>query len=166
LKAVVDTNVAVIANGGAHVSASPACQINCIEILERCVASGQVFIDDLEEILTLYDARLRPQGEPGVGDRFYRHLLNNLGNARRVTRVTLAHQRANRLHAAFLAGSLAQFDPDDRVYALCGAVSRAPVKTATDSDWLDHEAGLVACGVQIHFVCGKAAAQKKGASGA
>jgi hypothetical protein len=108
--------------------------------------------------LTEYGARLYPEGQPGVGDLFYRHVLDNQGNARRVRTVRTASPRGNALREAFERGTLADFDPSDRKFALCGVVARVPVATATDSDWVQHEVGLAACGVQIEYVCGRQAA--------
>jgi hypothetical protein len=93
---------------------------------------------------------------------FYRHVLDNQGNREAVLAVSTGHSRARRLHDAFAAkGSLAHFHHDDRVFAIVSAVSRSPVATAVDSDWLEHETGLKACGVRIEFVCGREAAARK-----
>jgi len=66
--------------------------------------------------------------------------------------------RGDDLREAFERGTLADFDPSDRKFALCAVVARVPVATATDSDWVQHEVGLAACGVQIEYVCGREAA--------
>jgi hypothetical protein len=154
---VVDTNVAMIANGR-DIHASDDCRILAIELLVNLVESGRVVIDDAGAILAEYGRRLHPRGQPGVGDRFYRYLLDNQGNSRRVRAVSTAQPRGEALRAAFERGALSTFDHSDRVFALCAAVGRAPVATATDSDWVQHEAGLAACGVQVEYVCGRAAA--------
>jgi hypothetical protein len=155
---VVDTNIAVIANGGANVTASVNCQLECVKTLQRIVANGRVAIDIAGEILAEYQKRLDPRGQPGVGDFFYRHLIDNQGNTAKVRAHDITHKRADALRAAFQNGNLAAFDPDDRVFALCAVVAKATVLTATDSDWVQHEAGLAACGVKLQFVCGREAA--------
>ncbi len=156
---VVDTNVAVVANGGADVTAAIECQLKCVEALQQIVKKGVLALDTDGDILAEYQKRLKPEGQPGVGDLFYRHVIDNQGNAKRVRTHDTGHLRANALRDAFAATStLADFDADDRVFALCAVAANATVLTATDSDWADHEAGLRACRVKLKFVCGKAAA--------
>jgi hypothetical protein len=154
---VVDTNVAVIANGR-DTNASMECRLRSVTALEHLVQSGCVVIDDAGSILDEYQGRLHPQGQPGVGDRFYRHILDNRGNVRRVRMVDTECTRADVLRRAFERGTLAAFDRSDRVFALCAVVARVPVATAMDSDWARHQAGLTACSVRIEFVCGREAA--------
>lgn len=156
---VVDTNIAVIANGR-ETTASDACQLKAIEFLEMLVAKDRTIIDSGNRVLTEYRKRLKAEGQPGVGDQFFRHLLDNQGNTKAVRVVEESDARADPLRHAFTHGNLSGFDPSDRPFALCAAVGRARVVTATDSDWLIHEVGLQACGVRVDFVCGKAAATK------
>ena len=156
---VVDTNAAVTANGGPNVHASNDCQLKCIEALRKIVKQGIVAIDTNGGILAEYQKRLRPEGQPGVGDLFYRHVIDRQGDISRVRAHNVGHRRADALRAAFAAtGTLADFDTDDRVFALCAVAANATVLTATDSDWVEHEVGLRACRLKLWFVCGKAAA--------
>jgi hypothetical protein len=161
IKRVVDTNVAIVANGR-DTHASDDCQLSCIQLLEDLVKSGCVVIDDRSLIIEEYSNQLRPQGQPGVGDRFYRHVLDNQGTERKLKQVTIDAQRGDALREAFKNGELSNFDRSDRVFALCSVIGRAPIATATDSDWHDHHNGLCACGVQVHFVCGHHVARAGG----
>jgi hypothetical protein len=154
---VIDTNVAVIANGR-DVTASDECRHRSVIVLEALVKRGCIVIDTDGSILAEYGAGLHPEGQPGVGDLFYRHVLDNQGNARRVRIVRTVGVRGDALREAFRRGTLADFDPSDRKFALCAVTARVPVATATDSDWVQHEVGLAACGVQIEYVCGREAA--------
>lgn len=158
---VFDTNVAVVANGR-DTHASPKCQIKAIDVLSSAVDNGTVVIDDGNQILLEYGKRLYAKGQPGVGDLFYRHVLDNAGNARKVVQVDLNSQRARGLIDAFEKGNLSAFDPSDRPFALCSVVAKAPVLSATDSDWVEQEAGLKACGVRISYVCGRTVAEAGG----
>lgn len=152
---VIDTNAAVTANGGPDVHASEECQLKCVEALQQIVKKGIIAIDTDGEILAEYQKRLRPEGQPGVGNLFYRHVIDHQGDTSRVRVHDVGHQRTDALRAAFQNGNLADFDPDDRVFALCAVAANATVLTATDSDWVQHEAGLRACRVKLKFVCGK-----------
>ena len=156
---VVDTNVAVVANGR-DVTASADCQISSIELLEALLERGRILIDGPGEILVEYQKRLHAEGQPGVGDLFFRHVLDNQGNAKRIRLVDTQGARTTPLRNAFAHGGLARFDPSDRPFALCAVAGRSSVAVATDSDWIEHEAGLQACGVRVHYVCGRSAATK------
>jgi len=151
----------VVANArNTHVDA--VCTRRAIELLIKLRENGVVLLDDAGHIVGEYGRNLRPQGQPGVGDRFYRDVIDNQGNSARVRVVDVQQARGNALRAAFTGGTLSEFDVADRPFALCSAVGRAPVATATDSDWTDHEAGLRACGVRIEYVCGRAVAAGEG----
>lgn len=156
---VVDTNIAVVANGR-DVTASVSCQIASIELLEALIDNGKIMIDSSGDILLEYKKRLHAEGQPGVGDLFFRHILDNQGNSKRVRIVDPEGDRTIGLRDAFRNGDLARFDPADRPFALCSVSGRVAVAIATDSDWVEHEAGLQACGVRVHYVCGRDAATK------
>ena len=138
--------------------ASDECRLLSVTALSTLVASGRIVIDDAGSIIAEYNGRLHPAGQPGVGDLFYRH-VGQPGQRQTGSDGANAHTRADALRAAFEHGALAAFDPSDRVFALCAVIARVSVATATDSDWIEHEAGLAACGVQIEFVCGHEAAR-------
>ena len=63
--------------------------------------NGKTVVDREGVILAEYGKRLRPQGQPGVGDLFYRHILDNRGNRKSVLTVDLVGKRASRLGEAF-----------------------------------------------------------------
>ena len=159
-KHVVDTNVAVVANGR-RVTASGDCQEKAISYLLAIVETGCVMIDSSGEILSEYKKRLFAKGQPGTGDHFYNHVLINQKNGKRVRQHDLGQKRADALRDAFSKGTLKKFDADDRPFAMCAAVARTSVATCTDSDWTEHEAGLGACGVKVEFICGRDAAVKR-----
>lgn len=158
---VVDTNVAVVANGR-DTHASPKCRLKCVELLSSLREHGRAVIDSDGSIIAEYAKRLHPEGQPGVGDMFFRHVLGNQANAAAVLSVDVKGDRATALIQAFVKGTLRKFDADDRVFALASAVSRAPVATATDTDWPMHHAGLHACGASIVYVCGRGVAEAGG----
>jgi hypothetical protein len=158
---VVDTNVAVVANGR-DTHASIDCCRACVQTLTAIRDRGMSVIDSSGLILGEYQKRLRAEGQPGVGDLFFRHLLDNQTNQKLVQLADPNGTRADALKHAFLRGTLAKFDSDDRVFAQVSVVARAPVITATDSDWPNHEAGLNACGVIVEYACGRETAEAGG----
>ena len=66
---VVDTNVAIVANGR-ETHADGPCQFACIVKLERVVEQEIVAIDCTNFILDEYRNYLCHSGQPGVGDAF------------------------------------------------------------------------------------------------
>jgi imidazolonepropionase-like amidohydrolase len=50
--------------------------------------------------------------------------------------------------------ALADFDRSDRKFAALARNAKAPVATATDSDWLNHRAALVRHAIAVDFICG------------
>ena len=76
MKAVVDTNVAIAANGR-NTHASLACQLACIEFLEKLVSAKYrtaIILDDLDLIISEYSGYLNYKGQPGVGDMFFKYI--------------------------------------------------------------------------------------------
>jgi hypothetical protein len=73
---VVDTNVAVVANGR-ETHAGAGCQLECVRRLRELVQHGVVVLDRLGLILEEYRRHLCPAGQPGVGDAFLRHLFDH-----------------------------------------------------------------------------------------
>ena len=69
---VVDTNVAIVANGrGTHADVS--CQLACVERLEEVTRQWVVAVDDGGAILDEYSGHLHHSGIPGVGDAFFKY---------------------------------------------------------------------------------------------
>ena len=86
---VVDTNVAIVANGReAH--ADSRCRLTCIKRLESIVAGEVVACDDRNSILEEYKKHLSFSGMPGVGDKFFKHVFNSQFQENRVRRVAVA----------------------------------------------------------------------------
>lgn len=153
---VVDTNVAVCANGETP-QASPRCVIACVDALEALKRRGTVLIDVHGDILGEYVGRLSRSGQPGVGDAFLRWLIDNQANRYRVRQVTTTPDGAGG-YAEFPADpALAGFDRDDRKFvavALSASRRHPPsILNATDSDWKTFEAELAIHHVRIEFLC-------------
>ena len=156
MKAVIDTNVLLVANGD-HADASEACIIECVRRLQNMQASGIAVIDDDFRIIREYLNKARPKTQKGVGDAYLKWLLQNQGNAKRVETVTL-NEWAPDHFAEFPDPSLApQFDAPDRKFAAVAHAhpSKPPVWQAVDCKWLDWWPALRARGVQVVFLCGE-----------
>ena len=143
---VVDTNVAVAANGR-DTHADEQCQLACVEKLESVVATEVVAIDDGGAILDEYMRRLNLSGMPGVGDAYLRHVFNYQGQNHRVRRVAVTPNEDDRRGYHELPENA--FDRSDRKFLAVAVVSGAVVLNATDSDWGEEEALMERLGVEV-----------------
>jgi hypothetical protein len=153
-RAVIDANVPIVANGRDG-NYDLACQAACVEAIMQVMKRGTTFIDDGGAILAEYTRYLYFRGQPGVGDAFFRFIMQNQGNRRRVRQINLPTQGATNDYVDFPSDPrLANFDRSDRVYAACARKAQVPVLNAVDSDWLDHRTALLENGITIVFLCG------------
>jgi hypothetical protein len=151
---VVDANVPIVANGrsGNH---HLECQLACVDALERIMKRGKVFIDDGGAILEEYTRYLYYRGQPGVGDAFFRFIIQNQANRRRVRQIALPLRGDTADYVDYPDDPrLATFDRSDRKYAVCARKSRKPVLNAVDSDWLEYRVALDENGIEVRFLCG------------
>lgn len=159
---VVDTNVAVAANGR-DTHADEQCQLACVEKLESVVATEVAAIDDRGSILMEYRRRLNQSGMPGVGDAFLRHVFNYQGQNHRVRRVPVTPNEDDRRGFDELPENT--FDRSDRKFLAVAVVARAVVLNATDSDWGEQQALMERLGVEVSQLCpqhaSKAARRKR-----
>ena len=153
---VVDTNVAIAANGR-RTHADLPCQLACVQRL-RDVVSEVIAIDDLGHIMGEYAKHLRYAGQPGVGDMFFRHLFDNQYRSERVRRVPVVQSSDEDRGFEELPPN--SFDPSDRKFLAVATAARAVVLNATDSDWREHAALLDSLSVEIQQLCPQHAAKQ------
>ena len=154
---VVDTNVAVVANGRAP-QASAECVSACARALGEFESGrSRLVLDDEWWILREYQNNLRSAGQPGPGDAFFKWVLTNQANPRRCERVriTALHSDGSDFAEFPRDAALAAFDPADRKFV---AVSRAhaarpPIAQAVDSKWWRLRSALERCAVAVEFLC-------------
>ena len=153
---VVDTNVPIVANGGADGDdgrrPSAQCQKACILFLTKLLRRHRILLDQAGAIQEEYRRYLNPRGQPGVGDRFYLEIINS--SFERIERIPLPKRADGEYEHLPQAVIDAGFDKSDRKFAALACLANAPVANATDSDWLDHHAILTKNGIVIEFVCG------------
>lgn len=154
MKAVIDTNVLLVANGQ-HADMSAAGVSECVRRLQTMQAGGTVVIDDGYRIVGEYLHKSRPNAQKGAGDVFLKWLLQNTSNSGRVDSVSLTELAPNH-YAEFPDPALApQFDAPDRKFAAVAHAhpDKPPVWQAADSKWLDWWPALAAKGVRVDFLC-------------
>lgn len=157
---VVDTNVAVAANGrGTH--ADLQCQRECVEKLASVVKEETIAIDDAGLILDEYAKHLSLSGRPGVGDVFLKHVFDHQYQPSRVRRVTLRPSAdAQREFEDLPRNSL---DRSDRKFLAVAVVAGADVLNAMDSDWNEQHALLSRLRVHVRQLCPQHASMAAGA---
>ena len=161
LKSVVlDTNVALVANGAAD-QADAACVQTCLEQLQAIKGDAkdncELLLDDVGLILDEY-LKQKPHGFPqGAGDAFLVWVYDNQANPMHVGVVPVTPLMDDpRGFAEFPEDpDLASFDNDDRKFvAVALASKKSPtVLNATDSDWWHHREALTRNGVRMNFLC-------------
>jgi hypothetical protein len=164
---VIDTNVPIFANYGVAPDKIEDkrldldCVEKCVERIERAI-SGEgengVVIDEGWEILGEYGNKLDPQGQ-GLGDRFYKWLLNNQHNTSVVTRNPIT-ENAERGYEEFPDHpDLIDFDRSDRKFVAVAFAHRDPKKPnilqAADGKWCHWAPALKERGVEVEFLCPK-----------
>jgi len=154
MKAVVDTNVLLVANAS-HPDISPACIDTCIAMLQALQEDGTVVIDDGHLILTEYLEKTSLDSPKGLGDVFLKWLLQQLANPARVAQVRITPDRQGGFKE-FPDKLLQQrFDPPDRMFVAVANAhpERPPILQAGDCKWLDWWQELALYGVRIDFLC-------------
>lgn len=151
IRYVIDTNVPIVANGKDE-SVRLDCRIAAVELLRDAIENGMIYLDIDGEIQTEYRTYLNPKGQPGVGDLFYREVINS--HPKRVSRVDVS-KRADGEYVDVPQEIVdAGFDPSDRKFVAVALKSNAIVHNAVDSDWVDDRILLEGSGVKIIFLCG------------
>ena len=155
-RCVVDTNVAIVANGRPDQNdprpPSIACRTATVTFLSKVVNKGRVLLDSAGEIQDEYRRHLNPSGAPGVGDRFYQEVLHC--SPELVERVDLPMRVDGEYEDLPQSLIDAGFDPSDRKFAALAHKEGVPVYNAIDSDWIEHAAALAAEEIQVENLCG------------
>ena len=154
---IVDTNVAVVANGGFE-DASHDCKQLCIDSLEE-ITTGKVklALDDQRRIIEEYHKYLNPDGQPGVGDAFLKWVEINWSNPARcnLVPITPVNGLDNEFEEFPDDPALKDFDPDDRKFIAVAIAhcAKPAILQAVDSKWLDFRDALQQHGVRVELIC-------------
>lgn len=165
LRCVIDTNVAVTANGE-NEGARQVCVASSARALHSVMEAGHVFIDSAGRIVEEYRANLRAKGQPGPGDAFFKWLLTHEWGQRRVTQVPITPKDDDPQDFAEVPrppGGI-RFDPSDRKFLAVAAAhpEHPPILQSLDSKWWGWRGALGAAGITVHFLCEAEIAEKHG----
>lgn len=150
----MDTNVPVVANGAAAQAGSD-CVVACIDALATARRDSCFLLDTLGLIIGEYRRNLRPAGQPGVGDAFFKWLWDNQGHKAHCRRIPIQEDAVRGFVEFPDHPDLEHFDPDDRKFVAVALASgmMPPVLNASDPDWWQHRVALRHVGVEIVFLC-------------
>ena len=147
---VVDTNVAIAANGR-NTHADLPCQMACIDRLEIAVERQVIAVDDHGAIVEEYSRYLDASGGPGVGDMFFKHVFDSQYEGDRVVRVQVTPSADEERGFDELPRN--SFDPSDRKFLAVAVAGGAVVLNATDSDWGEQAQLLNSLSVEVDQLC-------------
>ncbi|MCZ0941735.1 MAG: hypothetical protein OXJ53_01615 [Gammaproteobacteria bacterium] len=152
---VVDTNVAIVANGEADKKGKLPdlrCQTGCVAKLREVVDSGTVAIDDKYAILREYHKHLSARSgrseEPKPGSVFFKSVLQS---SCPVHCVSVGAGEDDSWGIDALRHST--FDRSDRKFLAVAVAVGGVVVNATDSDWREHRSLMDGLGVEVQEVC-------------
>ena len=152
--AIVDTNVAVVANARTP-QASDACLQACVNALRNIVQDGGLFLDNRMLILREYQDQLGQPGSALPGDAFIKWAWKNQSNPLLVRQVAITPDPVLGFEEFPKDPRLSNFDTDDRKFAAVALASNAspPIINASDRDWWSHRTTLRDNGIVIRFLC-------------
>lgn len=154
MKAIIDTNVLLVANGQ-HADVSPSCVTACVARLQEMGKTGIIVIDDQFRILGEYLHKTSINPTKGVGDVFLKNLLRHVGNSEKCEQVGLTETGVDEFSEFPDQGLQQAFDAPDRKFAAVAHahMDKPPVWQAADCKWLDWWPRLHAKGISIEFLC-------------
>jgi len=152
---LVDTNVAVVANGKSD-QADDSLTEACIDALLDVTRRGGLVLDDGDRIFEEYRKNLSLSGQPGTGDVFMRWVHDNRYSAawcelRTITCLDGAEQTFREFPAS---PALADFDPSDRKFVAVANAGRKkhPILQAVDFKWWRWKDALANAGIKVVFL--------------
>ena len=156
MKYVVDTNVAIVANGrpeiGGNQPPSLECRLASVDFLLETLKNGKIYLDLEGAIAQEYNTYLNPMGAPGVGDQFYKEVMNS--HPDRIIRVELQKRSDGEYLDCPQILIDSGFDPSDRKFAAVAVHASATVANSVDSDWIHHAVQLQTSGISVTNLCG------------
>lgn len=158
MKAIVDTNVAIVANRKSA-QASSQCIGHCINAIREITTSGTLVLDDGWRIINEYKRNLQQSGQPGIGDAFFKWVLTNWSNKNRCEVVVITQHPDSSDPTDFVEfpndPALQNFDRSDRKFVAVALAhpESPPILNATDTDWWYHRTTLERHGIKVHFLC-------------
>lgn len=162
-RAVVDTNVLVVANGwDTHVEAS--CQLRCVDELARISREEVVCVDDKSLIMGEYERRTNQKGQAGPGTVFFKQIWQKMGDSNRVRVVPVEPRDTEGRDFSDPILPPNNLKKDAKFLAVA-VKADALIVNASDSDWDEHRELTDRLDVGIRQLCPQHATRSKATSG-
>ena len=153
MKGVVDTNVAIAANGR-NTHASLTCQYACTVFLEELISPGKrthIVLDEQGLIFTEYSDYLSYKGQPGVGDIFFKYLHDHMYLEKKVLLVFITPIVDEARGFNELPPN--SVDKNDRKFLATAVAVGAKIVNAVDTDWHEQITFVTGLGVNVQQLC-------------
>jgi len=153
MNVVVDTNVAVAANGR-DTHASLACQYSCAVFLAELVSPGKrthIVLDKSGLIFSEYSDYLHYKGQPGVGDAFFKYLHDHMHLDKKIKLVPITPIADESRGFEELPQNL--MDRNDRKFLAVAITADAKIVNALDTDWHERAKFVTHLGVNMQQLC-------------
>jgi predicted nucleic acid-binding protein len=152
-KFVIDTNVAISANGrdgkGEPAQASLECQLICSKWLANC-KNIHIALDDADLIMSEYKRHLNYAAMP-FGNAFFKHLNDYQHDRNKIQKFPITPIEDDNRGFAELPEN--EVDPSDRKFLAVAVVAKADIVNATDSDWTEQKALLDSLQIGVKQLC-------------
>ena len=151
---IVDTNVAVVANGEWGEDYKE-CEESCIARLERVMrGETKLVLDENRLIIDEYSRNLYPK-HADVGDRFLRWILRYMHSRCELVSITPVENSETEFEEFPSDPALKGFHSKDRKFVAVALAhpQRPPILEALDSGWLNFRDALSRHGVEVEFIC-------------
>lgn len=151
MRVVIDTNVLIAANQRAT-HATSACAAACAQLLRRAHGGDVLLEDTANLVFDEYRRYLRPSGQPGPGDWFFRWYLENRWSAARVAQIDVGGDSAT--VSAHVPIALQSMDRSDHKWIAIYLIGKGQaLYNALDSDWSEHARAFRDAAVCVVELC-------------
>jgi hypothetical protein len=151
---VVDTNVAVVANGKSD-QADDSLTEACVDALLEITRRGGLVLDDGDRIFEEYRHNLNLSGEPRAGDAFMKWVHDHRWNAEWCEMRTITPDKDEQTFKEFpKSPALADFDPSDRKFVATANAGQKkhPILQAVDFKWWGWKDALAKARIKVVFL--------------
>lgn len=152
---LVDTNVAIVANGKSE-QANDSLVEQCIDALLEVTQNGGLVVDDGDRIVGEYRQNLSLSGQPGTGDLFMKWVHDHQWNADWCEQRTINCLNEDEQSFSEFPNTeaLQDFDRSDRKFVAVAnaAEPKHPIIEAVDFKWWGWKAALAEVGIQVVFL--------------
>ena len=155
MKALIDTNVLIAANGRDCPQVTPQCHLTTSQFLQDFRQKGMIVLDNQWLIIREYQKNVNSTGEPGIGDKFLKWILTNLTNPKRCQQIPIHPLGEDNFSEFPNDPDLVEFDRSDRKFVAVALSDpdNPPIVNAVDTDWLKFHEPLVKNGLKMQFLC-------------